>query len=134
MNTLTTLLGGRKETLTLSDGTSVEVFVRQLPVSQMDRYLKAQDSEAELIRVACVLEDAKEIPADFADRLLGPGLEQLVNAIEEVNSDFFSRWLARQSQRMERMAKAVPSALSRQPAVVASPLPITSPKPPSNAA
>lgn len=106
---MNTLLGGTELTVLMQDGTSVAVKVKQLPVKSMRAFLEAQDDELAMIKVAV------ESPAGFdAEKLTPEAHEKLIVTIEEVNSDFFSRWVARQMARKERLlpgsTKAAPSA------------------------
>ena len=97
----TTLFGFTEVSVKLLDGTTRPVQVRQLPVRQMHAYLQAQDNEARMIELACQLDSAT------VDLLAPESHEQLIAKIEEVNADFFSRWVARLKDRTERLLPGV---------------------------
>lgn len=119
----TTLLGEKQHSVTLLDGNTETVTVRQLPVRELPKYLEAQDNELRMIELVC------KKPADWPDKLTPDSHESLVNAIEEVNADFFSRWVARQMARQEKL---MPGIVERRLAGL-SPSPSGAPKLPSSA-
>ncbi len=118
----TTLNGGKELTLTIGEE-SRTFFVKQVTIREMQRYLELQDDEIGIVAF-CTNQTAEEVQA-----LPLEVQEQLVEACEEVNADFFSRWLQRQQRRMERMA---PGLLEKQMAALSA-LKTTAPKSPSPA-
>lgn len=95
---MNTLLGGTEVTVQFNDGSFAAVKVKQVPVKDMQAFLLAQDDELKMIAVAV------ETSAGFNAENLNPeSHELLIGTIEKVNNDFFSRWVARQIARKERL-------------------------------
>jgi hypothetical protein len=127
MNTPTpteTLLGGRKYSAAKKDGTTEDVFIRQIGIEDCPAFLEVQDSELRMIEFAC------SMPDGWARTLSPDCQEELVKEIDRINADFFSRWAERQKSRAERL---MPGIVEKRLAAL-SVSPTSPPKPPSNAA
>jgi hypothetical protein len=94
---ITTLTGGSEITVTKQDGTTEVVTVRQLAVKEFPKFQTLQDDEVEMCAFVCA--KTKE----WAESLSNESHEALIAEIEKVNGDFFSRWLARQLARQEKV-------------------------------
>lgn len=92
-----TLLGHTDLTVTLLDGSTEQVQVRQLPIREYPAYLAAQLDEAAMVEMIC----AK--PAGWADTLTHESIESIVTEGDRMNADFFGRWLQRRIARQERL-------------------------------
>jgi hypothetical protein len=103
---INTLLGGMDAVVTLLDGSSVTVRIRQLPVKLFPRLLEAQDDESKLVELLC---DQAE---GWADTLTVESFEQIVTLGEGLNSDFFSRWVRRRLERQERLIPGITEKIS----------------------
>lgn len=117
-------MGGKDFPVTKKDGTIETVFIRELGVNEFPRFAKVQNDEQEMIEFVC------DKLKGFAQTLTLESHEALVEEIEKVNGDFFSRWLARRIGRQEKMMPGVREKLLS--AALASS--DTSPKSPLNAA
>lgn len=100
MNSTATLLGHVE--LTWPDparDTLERVYVRQLPVKDYPRLqqLIAQGDECRLVEFYCGKPDG------WAETLRPDTHTQIIEAAEELNRDFFSRWEARQRARQQAM-------------------------------
>jgi len=120
-NPMSTLNGGELITVTKLDGSNEEIFVKQLPVRQYQKYLEAQADEVKMIVLAC------NKPEEFCDTLTPDSHELLVTTIERMNESFFQHWLQRQKNRVERL---FPGAQEK----VVEALQTTLPKPPLSVA
>lgn len=92
-----TLFGGSKFEATINTGHKVEVFVRQLPIREMQQYLEAQSNECAIIELVCKLKP------EVVDRLTADSHIALLAEIERVNGDFFTKWGERQKGRGEKL-------------------------------
>ena len=118
-----TLRGGQNLTVTLDDGATEFVFVRQLPVKDFEPWLLCLDDEPRVAELLCAKEPG------WGDRLGIESLEAVVGTGERLNRDFFERWLGRRTARKEWLAPL----LARNADVVGS-LPTGSPNSPSTPA
>lgn len=118
-----TLRGGQQIPVTLQDGASDSVFVRQLPVKEFEPWLGCLDDEPRAAELMCGKESG------WGDRLTVESLEAVIATGERLNRDFFERWLGRRTARKEWLAPL----LARNAAVVGS-LPTGSPNSASTAA
>lgn len=100
-NANTTLNGGVNITVTKKDKSTEQVFIRQLEIWEFPALLDALGKEIEMIMLFCAKEKA------WAKTLSVESWEQLVTTGEEINSDFFSRWVRRQVARQERLMPGV---------------------------
>lgn len=96
MNTLT---GGRELDVAKLDGSRETVFVRQLPVRLFQSYMATMQDEAKQVELLC----SKE--AGWADGITLASHEEILQAGNKLNSDFFSRWLERQKERAAMLPK-----------------------------
>lgn len=111
-----TLRGGQHVAVTLSDGTTETVLVRQLPVKDFEAWLAALDDEPRVVALLC------ERDACWVELLTNESIEAIVTTGERLNRGFFERWLQRRTARKEWLAPI----LARNAAVVGS-LPTGSP-------
>lgn len=101
---LSTLLGGQTIPLIYLDGKFEDVKVIQLPVSSYPEYLKVQDDEPRMAEFLCDKESG------WADRLTPACLDAVITLGEELNTDFFSRWVRRRLARQEIFMPGVTKA------------------------
>jgi hypothetical protein len=95
---MNTILGGANVPVTLLDGSTQAIFVRQLPVKLYPKLLEAMQDELKHIDLLCD-------KAGLAETLAPEGHEAILNAGEKLNADFFSRWLARKQKRESLLPK-----------------------------
>ena len=75
-------------------GTTAEtVFVRQLPIRLFPQLRAALQDEGKMIELYC------DKPAGWADGLTVESHEELIAKGDEINRDFFSRWVERMKSR-----------------------------------
>lgn len=104
-------LGGITVRVTLLNGLSEEVWVKQLPLRQMPDYAAAVDNPATLIRLCTGKAD------EWVDRLSAESFEALALKCDEVNSDFFSRWVALAQRRGANLSAILEKAGVSLPAI-----------------
>lgn len=92
------LNGGREMTARMIDGTTEAVFLKQLPIRQLQRYLESIDDEAARIELVAGK------PSGWADKLKVESHVELLAAAEGLNADTFFAWLRRRVERQERLA------------------------------
>ena len=133
-----TLLGGSPATASTRQGTTEEVFLRQLPVRLYPKLRDLASDESAQLELYC------DRPSGWADTLTPESHEALLAAAEDLNSDFFQRWVERQRTKQERVIGETASVLAAlqksNPGLVDDLLkkavatsPVTSPKSPSPA-
>lgn len=76
------------------------IVVRAIPIRRMEDWLRAQGDEAKMIEIATGLSP------EAVDRLDQPSAEAVLIAAEELNRDFFQRYLDRQIARKRRIEDA----------------------------
>ena len=111
----TVLLGGITVGVTKKDGAALDVFVKQLAIKDYPKYLVAQDNESDMVALATDLTPENQAALTIEAH------EKLVAKVEELNMDFFSRWVARHLARQERLIPGL--SAKRMEAVAKSPLP-----------
>lgn len=94
-----TLAGGTNVEVIFADRHSETVFVRQLPIKLFPAYAAAMQNEPRLAELFC------DRPSGWADLLTNEALEQIVDAGERINMDFFERWQKRQERRQSLLPK-----------------------------
>jgi hypothetical protein len=92
------LNGGRQAVARMIDGSTEAVFVKQLPVRQLQAYLASIDDEPARIELVTGK------PAGWADKLTNESHVELLAAAEGLNADTFFAWLRRRVERQERLA------------------------------
>lgn len=92
--------------VTKLDGTTEAVKVMQLPIRSMGDYLAAIDDESKLVELAANKE------AGWSDSLTEESFEAVIIKMEELNADFFFRWLNRRAKRMAGLAAFLPQGTS----------------------
>lgn len=97
-DSIVTIAGGRTITARFTDGTTAEVFLRQVPIRLLPKYLAALDDEPALLELVA------DKPAGWADNLTVESHVELVAASEALNSDTFFAWLTRRVKRQESLA------------------------------
>jgi hypothetical protein len=98
---MATLLGGRELTIhRLERDADEKVFVRQLPIKLYPKLRDCLADECAQLELYC------DKPPGWAESLTPPQHEQLITVAEEINRDFFSRWLDRQKGRAALLPKA----------------------------
>ncbi len=98
MTTFDTLIGGIKLTVTVA-GAPTEVVVKQLPVSLYPHYLATMADECRQVELLCGQ------PEGWAESLSPESHEQIITTGDELNADFFGRWVARREARQKSMPK-----------------------------
>lgn len=90
------LLGGRDIQITLPDGSTETVFVRQVKASELIQFTEVLDHEVKLIQMTT----GKDIDWIDSLSLAKPDeYSKLADAVNEVNLDFFASWFRRQRNR-----------------------------------
>lgn len=118
-----TLLGGRGPvTVQFTDGSTQEVTVRQLPISEMPRLAATIEDETAQAELYCGK------PKGWAAKLTTESHEQIVVEGERLNADFFARWVARRARRQEILVPGITEQMKRS---LLSSLPMSSPSSPS---
>lgn len=97
MNDIGTILGGEEIRVTTVDGKTETVKVRQLPLSAYPAYLACQDDECVQVALLCDREPG------WADTLTIESVEAILAKGDEINADFFGRWLRRRAARLDRI-------------------------------
>ena len=95
MNAPTVVPGGLLLEVTLLDGTTQKVNVRQLPVRQLAILDEMQGDEPALVETYCGQEEG------WADRLTHESYGQLVEAGDDLNAPGFADYVARSMKRLK---------------------------------
>jgi len=120
-----TLRGGVTLELQRLAGETISVFVRQLPLGEMEALLKAQGNEVKLALLYTTMPGGAW-PEGWFDALTTESQERIVEEGDRLNASPFSRWFKRRLDRQERM---VPGSTARLFAVL-EPEPKASPSSP----
>lgn len=105
-NSTNTLTGCSEFTVQKKDGTPEIVKVRQLAIKEFPTYERICSDELQTIDFVCSRN------AGFAETLTIESHEGLIAEIERVNGSFFSRWLARQIERQEKIVPGIREKLA----------------------
>lgn len=89
---MTVLKGGVNFTVTTTEGKTEEVFIRLVPISQMEDYLARYES----IVALCVFVVQKDIA--WFDGLTEDAAFALNRRVRELNDPRFDRWVSEQAQ------------------------------------
>jgi hypothetical protein len=100
------IAGGRDITVRKLDGGTESVFVRQVPIQEFQRLLLSMESEPALAEVFTAR------PQGWADTLVNESIEQVILVGEEINADFFSRWVQRRIARQEKLIPGITEKLA----------------------
>lgn len=96
------LKGGENFTVTLADGeTTEEVFVRIVPISQMDEYLARYESITALVSFVVKKDVA------WLDGLADDSLYALNRKVREMNDPRFDRWVSEQRATVGNKLKSL---------------------------
>ncbi len=95
LNDTVTVLGGEEVEVTLRDGQTERVQVRQIPISLMGRFSFALNNEAAAIELYCDKADG------WADSLAPESVNAVADKGLEINLPFFSAWWKRQARWTE---------------------------------
>ena len=98
------LLGGVPATAVKRDGSTEDIHLRILKISEYPRFAMLMDDEARSIEMLC------DRPPGWSDSLDPESHEVLVAKAEEINAAFF-RWSARRVARAERIMPGASAAL-----------------------
>ena len=104
MGELTTILGGEDISITLRDGTSENIKVRELPIKKLDEFLRKIGDEDALVELYCDKETG------WAANLTRESWEKVLEKGDEINLDFFT---SRARKRLERHEKILPGFLEK---------------------
>lgn len=97
---LTTVLGKKViRVQTVNGGPPLEVAVQQLPMRRMNELAVAVADPAAMVRLCTGKGD------DFLDTVTPESFVDLCRACDEVNADFFGRWLALAEERNRRLSQ-----------------------------
>jgi hypothetical protein len=107
---MVTLLGGKKLTVTYLDGTSEEVVVRQVAISDLETYGELMTNEPRMVEFLC------RKPAGWVASLTRESAEEVVVCGDGINADFFARWHRRQQARSERLMPGVTERIQAEAA------------------
>ena len=110
-NPFSTLAGGEKITVALlagGQGTTEEVFVKELAVKELPELLEAMKSENVWIEKAMVYTGK---PAQWAESLQRQSLKALVKKGDELNLDFFREWQQDVKANAELLPKRDPAEI-----------------------
>gem|GEM_PF-6156318 len=105
---MATLHGGTKVVARYNDGTTGEVFVRQLPIRSLQDYLATLDDEPARLELVC------DKPKGWADSLTIESHTALLAAGEETNEQNFFAWLRRRVGRQEQLAPGSSGELGKR--------------------
>lgn len=97
-DSIATITGGRTMQARFTNGTTEDVFLRQVPIRQMPTYLATMDDEPALLELVA------DKPKGWADGLTVESHAELITASEALNSDTFFAWLRRRVRRQESLA------------------------------
>lgn len=117
------LYGDREMTVTKTDNSTETVKVRQLLVKHFPEFIKLIEDEPKQVEFYCGKPDG------WSDSLTVNSFEEVLKTGDEMNKDFFERWvqrrLARQEQVMpgmsERLQNQIISSLTSVPKLPSSP-------------
>lgn len=101
---MTKILGELNATVRMQDGTEEQVVVRQLPLSAMFGYSQIQDDDAAHVELLC------DKPSGWGDTVAEDSVDDILRLGDELNADFFGRWLRRRSARLTRISSMVQAA------------------------
>lgn len=110
-NKMATMLGGVEVTLNRKDGLTEVLKVRQIPVEEYPGYLKAQEDECAMVDILCGK------PSGFFKELTPDSFEQVIIQGEEINKDFFGRWVQRKLARQEKLFPGVTDRILKSAAL-----------------
>lgn len=104
------LFGGKVVPVTLRDGSTEEVRVKEIPIRQFETFLIAIEDEAQIISIVTGKDE------DWVDNLADESHEALVAAAMDVNFTRVERWLDRKVSRGQQFENnpAVQKALVLQ--------------------
>lgn len=94
------MLSSKKITCTRLDGTTVEITVKALPISQIDQFIDAQGNPAGCLTLTTGLTEEEQ------DQLIGESSFALLEAADELNDPLAQRWMKRQTALIQRMRDA----------------------------
>jgi len=100
------LAGGVEITVIKRDKSTEQVKVKQLPVSQMSKYVLALQDEEKIVALVTG-KDAK-----WVESLSNESFERIVEEGDRLNEYFFGRWLTRRRKVAEKIA------INEQPALL----------------
>ena len=123
-----TLIGGAVTTIHRKpEWGRQEVFVRQLPIEDYPKLLGLMDDEGAQLELYCLVKgppdstdkthgtDARWVPVEkgWAKTLTPAAHDSLMEKAEELNRDFFGRWLRRRMAKMEAIRPGLTEEMVR---------------------
>jgi len=90
-------MAGKEVEVKLTDGTSISVTVRQIPVSEYEKAFSHHEDEIEMVALACGK------VRNWVLTLQPESYEQLVEAVGSVNQNGFFAYARRRSVRQEEL-------------------------------
>lgn len=113
MDELKIIQGGEHVSVTTLSGEKVSVFVRTLPIADLDKYQMCMDREDLAVELFTNQERG------WAETITRQSLEAVLSKGEELNLPFFTTWLRRKLERNEKVAAGVGQQMAKQLAAVA---------------
>jgi len=107
-DSLSILARGEKFTARKLDGSTEEVTIRHLPLSQMSKLLASYGDESALVELYC----AKE--KNWADGVERDDCVQIAQIGDRANMDFFAKYLARQTARLDVLMPGASKELQKK--------------------
>ena len=100
-DSFSTLTAGQDLAVRSYGGITETVRVLQLPIKSYPKLLETIDVELGLVELYC------NKPKGWAETLDLESHEAVLELADKLNSDFFSRWMARRVTRMERVRPGI---------------------------
>ena len=99
-----TLTEGTELSVALVDGSTETVRVRKLPIEEYPQYLRSMGDESAQAELLCGK------PAGWAAELTRESREAVIDAGDDLNADFFSRWIQSDAAQQALASLAAPAA------------------------
>lgn len=107
---MATVMGGTEIAVQMKDRSSAVVWVRQLEIEDYPELLKRMDDERAQIELYCRIPapagvsqtpEWEPVPPGWSKKLSVEGHDLVMTTAEEINRDFFARWLQRRFAKLE---------------------------------
>lgn len=112
-----TLMGGVEAAAQFRNGRAEKVWVRQLPIEDYPKLLGLMEDEQKQIELYVMSQEEgaawRPVPAGWAKTLTAQSHDELMEKAEELNRDFFGRWLRRRMGKMEAIRPGLTDDLVR---------------------
>jgi len=98
-NELKTIMEGKTPLdVTLNDGSTITVHVRQVPIRHMGELVQLKGDDEKIAELYLIESDRKHLPNICPDSVL-----DLLEKGDEVNDPLFERWWARQKRKVKKL-------------------------------